>query len=276
MLNAIADISGINRISRRILGAAAAAMAGLVTQAARLGAPPVGQPDRPVIALSMFGVTTPCVEAARAIVEAAGYETLVLHATGQGGRVLESLIRDGQVAGVLDITTTELADELVGGVLSAGPERLTAAATAGVPQVVSVGATDMVNFLARSTVPERFAGRTFHQHDREVTLMRTTPDECRAIGVDIARKLAAARGPVAIFLPAGGVSALDRAGKPFDDPAARAALYEAIRVHARGCEIVERPEHINDAPFAEAMARRLLALLDESRRQTDKKGSDGR
>ena len=169
----------------------------------------------------MFGVTTPCVEHAKTILEASGYEVLVFHATGNGGQAMESLIDEGLIAGVLDITTTELADELVGGVLSAGSTRLTAAARRGVPQVVSLGATDMVNFHAPETVPERFRDRLFYQHNPNVTLMRTTPAECAAIGADIGCKLATATGPAAVFVPLGGVSAIDAAGQPFDDPAAR-------------------------------------------------------
>jgi uncharacterized protein (UPF0261 family) len=259
MLNAVVDVSGINRISRKVLTAAARAMAGLVVLPRP--AAPAEAADRPVVALTMFGVTTPCVERAREVIEAAGYETLVFHATGTGGRVMESLVRDGLVSAVLDITTTELADELVGGFLSAGPERLTAAAAAGIPQVVSVGATDMVNFYALETVPERFRGRRVHRHDPQVTLMRTTPEENAGIGAEIGRKLAAARGPVAVLLPRRGVSRIDAAGQPFDDPAARAALFAAIRDHARGVEVLELDLHINDAAFAEAAAHKLLAMI---------------
>jgi uncharacterized protein (UPF0261 family) len=165
------------------------------------------------------------------------------------------------LAGVLDITTTELADELVGGVLSAGPQRLTAAARVGIPQVVSVGATDMVNFHGRESVPARFAGRLFHQHNANVTLMRTTVAECAAIGADIGAKLAVAHGPVAVLLPAHGVSALDRAGQSFDDPAARSALARALRDSCGPTEVVELDLHINDPAFAEAAAHKLLELL---------------
>src|SRR5207249_1184763 len=159
------------------------------------------QSDRPLIAATMFGVTTPCVQHARKVLEEAGYEVLVFHATGNGGQAMESLIHDGLITGVLDITTTELADDLVGGILSAGPSRLTAAGEMGIPQVVSVGALDMVNFGPRETVPERFAGRTFHVHNASVTLMRTTPAENEKLGEEIARKVAAGRGPAGITLP---------------------------------------------------------------------------
>lgn len=257
MLNSVVDISGINRISRAVLTRAAQAMAGM----AKAGALRASGADKPLIAASMFGVTTPCVERARAVFEAAGYEVLVFHATGSGGKTLESLAASGVLAGVLDITTTELADELVGGFLSAGPERLTAAARAGVPQVVSVGALDMVNFHGLDSVPAQFRERQLYKHNANVTLMRTTPDECLALGREIGRKLNASRGAVRILFPKRGVSALDREGQPFDDPAARAALLEGLReTHAR-VPLVELDLHINDAAFAEACANSLLELL---------------
>jgi uncharacterized protein (UPF0261 family) len=182
MLNSVVDIAGINRISRKILNEAAAAMAGMVKFRVDESDP---RSDRPLVAATMFGVTTPCVQHARKILEAAGYEVIVFHATGNGGQAMESLIREGLFAGVLDITTTELADELVGGILSAGPTRLTAAAEMGVPQVVSVGALDMVNFGPRESVPEKFADRNLYVHNPTITLMRTTPDECRELGRQI-------------------------------------------------------------------------------------------
>lgn len=257
MVHSVVDILGLNRISRVVLARAAQAMAGMAR-----GALPEGiAEDRPLVAASMFGVTTPCVERAREVLEAAGCEVLVFHATGSGGRTLEALAAEGLLAGVLDVTTTELADELVGGVLSAGPSRLTAAGRAGVPQVVSVGATDMVNFLGPATVPARFEGRRFHHHNANVTLMRTTPEECAAIGAEIGTKLAAARGPTAVLLPARGVSAIDRAGQPFDDPAARAALANALRQNCGRVEVTELDLHLNDAAFAEACARRLLEMM---------------
>lgn len=260
MLNSIVDILGLNRISRVVLDEAARAMAGLVLQPRDTAA----YPDRPLVAATMFGVTTPCVEAASRLLQEAGYEVLVFHATGSGGQAMESLIADGLIAGVLDITTTELADELVGGFLSAGPERLTAAARAGVPQVVSVGATDMVNFHAPASVPAQFADRKFYQHNPSVTLMRTTPAENRRIGEDIGRKLAAATSPVAIYFPLNGVSAIDRAGAPFDDPAARAELLAGIRATRGTVELVELPQHINEPKFAQAAAEKLIGMLAPS------------
>ncbi len=221
--------------------------------------------DRPLIAATMFGVTTSCVEHARKILEAAGYEVLVFHATGNGGEAMEGLIADGLIAGVLDITTTELADELVGGTLTAGPTRLTAAGQRGVPQVISVGALDMVNFGPPVTVPEKFKDRLFYQHNPTVTLMRTTPDENRRLGEEIGRKAAAATGPTSILIPLRGVSAIDQTGKPFDDPVARQALYDGIRVTHRSVEVIELDNHINDPAFAEAAARKLLDLIAHAR-----------
>ncbi len=264
MLNSIVDISGVNRISRAIFDQAARAMAGLVS----LKSSPqqtAEDADRPLIAASMFGVTTPCVEHARKVLEAAGYEVLVFHATGNGGQALEALAADGVLAGVLDLTTTELADALVGGILSAGPDRLTAAGKCGIPQVISVGATDMVNFGPKDSIPENFAGRKFYEHNPTVTLMRTTPEECTKLGEEIAQKAAAATGPTAIVLPLEGVSAIDKAGEPFDDPVARASLFQAIRKHPGQTELVELPHHINDPAFAEFAARKLLELMAQKK-----------
>lgn len=258
MLNSVVDIAGINRISRKILNEAAAAMAGMVKFRVDESDP---RSDRPLVAATMFGVTTPCVQHARKILEAAGYEVIVFHATGNGGQAMESLIREGLFAGVLDITTTELADELVGGILSAGPTRLTAAAEMGVPQVVSVGALDMVNFGPRETVPTKFAARKFHVHNASVTLMRTTPEENAQLGEEICRKVAAAEGPAAILLPLRGVSAIDADGQPFDDPVAREALYNAIRRNRAGIEVIENEAHINDERFAEVAVEELLSLI---------------
>jgi len=259
MLNSVVDIAGINRISRAILGNAAAAMAGMVARVE--GEDDSTGADRPLIAATMFGVTTPCVQRAREVLEQAGYEVLVFHATGNGGQAMESLIRDRMLAGVLDITTTELADELVGGVLSAGKDRLTAAARTGTPQVVSVGALDMVNFGPPATVPESFRGRTFYQHNPTVTLMRTTVEENAKLGAEIGAKLAASTGPTRILLPRQGVSAIDRTGQPFDDPAARRALFDGIQSHRGSVPCEEYDLHINDPRFAETAARTLLDLI---------------
>lgn len=258
MLHSVVDISGLNRISRTVLTNAAQAMAGMVRRPPR---PAEAHAGKPLIAATMFGVTTPCVEAARKILEQAGYEVLVFHATGTGGMTMETFIADGIIRGVLDITTTELADELVGGILTAGPDRLTAAGKRGVPQVISVGALDMVNFGPPDTVPEKFRNRQFYQHNPTVTLMRTTADESRKLGEEIGRKAAAAMGPTTLMIPLKGVSAIDQTGKAFDDPAARQALYDGIRATHGTVELIELDHHINDPAFAEAAARRLIAML---------------
>ncbi len=261
LMPAVTDVAGLNSVSARVLGNAAAAMAGMVTT------PPVelGEP-RPVVAATMFGVTTPAVTTAREELERRGYEVLVFHATGTGGRSMESLVESGFVTGVLDLTTTELADDLVGGVLSAGPHRLEAAGRAGVPQVVSLGALDMVNFGPRASVPEQFADRMLYVHNPSITLMRTTPEECAELGRRVGAKLSAATGPVALFVPLRGVSAIDREGQPFWWPEADAALFQSIRDWVSpDVEVIELDLHVNDPDFAVAMAARLDELLGGAR-----------
>jgi uncharacterized protein (UPF0261 family) len=257
MLNSVVDVSGINRISRAVLTRAAQAMAGM----AREKLPKSGKGERPLVAATMFGVTTPCVERARAKLEEAGFEVLVFHATGAGGRTLEQLARDGLLAGVLDVTTTELADELVGGFLTAGKSRLTAAGAAGIPQVVSVGALDMVNFYEPESVPHRFAERKFHRHNDHVTLMRTNAIENAQLGLEIGTKLSEGRGSRAIFLPLKGVSAIDRTGQPFDDPGARKSLFDNVRANCGDVPLHELDLHINDPEFADAMAAKLVEMM---------------
>jgi uncharacterized protein (UPF0261 family) len=262
MMYSVVDISGINRISARILTNAAGAIAGMAR-----AAPPADAGDRPLVGATMFGVTTPCITRARERLEELGYEVLVFHATGTGGQSFEALARGGFLAGALDATTTELADDLVGGVLSAGPDRLEAVGGAGLPQVVSVGALDMVNFGPEETVPERFAGRNLYVHNPTVTLMRTTPEENAELGRRIARKLSAAQGPTVLFVPLGGVSAIDVEGQPFHDPDADAALFGALRegLDGSGVEVHELDADVNDPDFAVAMADRLHALIQEGR-----------
>ena len=260
LMYSVVDIAGLNPVSRRILANAAGAISGMVAPGP--SPPPAADRERPVIAASMFGVTTPCVTAARRRLEAAGYDVLVFHATGAGGRAMEGLIADGYVAGVLDITTTEWCDEVVGGVLTAGPDRLGAAGRAGVPQVVSVGALDMVNFGPAETVPAEFRGRTLYRHNPTVTLMRTTAEECREIGRRIGEQLARARGPVMLLLPLRGVSMLDAPGQPFHDAGADRELFDSVRRHAGPRVVVrELDSHINDEEFAAAAADELLNLL---------------
>lgn len=260
LMYSVVDIAGLNRLSRRILANAAGAICGMVGQEI----PPAE--DRPIVAASMFGVTTPCVDRVRQKMEEAGYEVLVFHATGSGGRSMEALIRGGYVAGVADMTTTEWCDEIVGGILPAGPDRLTAAGDVGVPQVVSCGALDMVNFAAVEKMPERFRDRRLYRHNPNVTLMRTTADECRSIGRRIAENLNTADGPTVLILPLKGVSMLDKQGEPFHDPDADAALFDTLREHIRPpVEIVELDMHINDPGFADAAAERLLDLLNNTK-----------
>jgi uncharacterized protein (UPF0261 family) len=257
MMPSVTDVAGLNSVSARVLANAAAAMAGMVT-----AAPVDATAHGPVVAATLVGVTTPGVTAAREDLERRGYEVVTFHATGTGGRAMEELVDSGFLAGVLDLTTTELADELVGGVLSAGPHRLEAAGRRGIPQVVSLGALDMVNFGPRETVPARFADRTFHVHNPSVTLMRTTPDECAELGRRLARKLCAATGPVAVFVPLRGVSALSVEGGPFHDRAADEALFAALRAGlAPHVERYELNTDVNDPEFAAAMAATLDAFL---------------
>ncbi|HWH95274.1 MAG TPA: Tm-1-like ATP-binding domain-containing protein, partial [Baekduia sp.] len=261
MMASVTDVAGLNSISTRILANAAAAMAGMVL------APPVAQSEsKPLIGATMFGVTTPCVTHARHVLESRGYEVLTFHATGTGGRAMEALAEAGFLSGVLDVTTTELCDDLVGGVLSAGPTRLEAAGRVGLPQVVSLGALDMVNFGARDTVPPQFEDRNLYVHNPSITLMRTTADECAELGRRIARKLSAATGPVALFVPLGGVSLIDAEGQPFYDPDADEALFAALREGLDGrVELIEMDYNINDETFAEAMADKLTNYLEEGR-----------
>ena len=249
----IVDVAGINRISRQILTRAAGAICGMVE-----AKPPSGE-DKPIIVASQFGNTTECVTHARRLLEKQGYEVLVFHATGVGGQTMESLVESGMVAGVLDITTTEWADELVGGVLSAGPTRLEAAAKAGVPAIVTPGCLDMVNFHGPGTVPEKFKGRTFYQHNPQVTLMRTTPAECAELGKIVAQKVNGSRGPVTVLIPKKAISVISAPGQKFHDPAADKALFDAIKSNLRkDIEVIEMDCAINDAAFAEACANALL------------------
>lgn len=258
MLYSVVDIAGLNPVSRRILRNAAGAICGMLEATPSPGA----SVPRRMVAATMFGVTTPCVTAARKRLEAAGYDVLVFHATGSGGRAMEGLIDDGYFAGVLDVTTTEWSDEVVGGVLSAGPDRLSAAGRKGIPQVVSVGAVDMVNFGAADTVPEKFRGRNLYRHNATVTLMRTTAEECRAIGRRIAEQLGRARGPVVLMLPLRGLSMLDAEGQPFHGPEADRALFDSLREHAAANTVVRELDlHINHPAFAEALADELLTRL---------------
>ncbi|MEM7133087.1 MAG: Tm-1-like ATP-binding domain-containing protein [Chloroflexota bacterium] len=257
MIYSVVDVAGLNRLSRQVFGNAVGAICGMVEQTIPKA------DDKPLIAASMFGVTTPCVTAVREKLEAAGYEVLVFHATGSGGSAMEALIQDGFITGVADVTTTEWCDELVGGVLSAGPTRLDAASKNGVPQVVSLGALDMVNFGGMETVPEQFKERNLYVHNPQITLMRTTLEECEQLGKIIAEKLNQSTGPTALLIPLKGVSMIDAEGQPFHDPAADSALFQALRDHLNTgkVELIEMDLNINDPEFSDAIADKLLELL---------------
>ena len=256
MMPSVVDVAGVNRISARIFANAAGAIIGMVETAQ----PQIA--EKPLIAASMFGNTTKLVDQCRKLLEAQGYEVLVFHATGTGGKIMESLIDAGYINGVLDVTTTEWADELVGGVLTAGPTRLDAASKRGVPQVIAPGCLDMVNFWARSTVPEKFAGRQFYEWNSNVTLMRTTPAENSQLGRSLAEKANKSSAPVAFFLPLQGGSVLDSPGGEFWQPAANEALFDAIKQNTRaGIPVYVLDNNINDAAFAEAVVQKLLQFL---------------
>jgi uncharacterized protein (UPF0261 family)/ABC-type branched-subunit amino acid transport system ATPase component len=252
MMYSVTDVSGINRISGQVLGNAAHALAGMVRHRE-----PVTDGGRPAIGLTMFGVTTPCVQAITGML-GADYDCMVFHATGIGGNSMEKLVESGLLQGVIDVSTTEIADEIVGGVFSAGPERLNAVIDTGVPYVGSCGALDMVNFMAMDTVPERFRSRNLYKHNDNVTLMRTTLEENRRIGAFLVDKLNRMPGPVRFLLPEGGVSAIDMPGKPFWDPDADRALFATIEQGFRATptrQLRKLPYHINDPRFADAMAQ---------------------
>ncbi len=256
MIPSIVDVAGVNKISRGVFAKAAGAICGM----AEAVVPEVE--DKPLIVASMFGNTTPCVGKATEILEKAGYEVLVFHCTGTGGKTMESLIEDGQIAAALDITTTEWADGLVGGVFSAGPTRLDAAGKAGIPTIVTPACLDMVNFNAPDTVPAQFADRTFYEHNPNVTLMRTNVEECTELGKIIAEKLNAYTGPVTVLLPLKGISMIDLEGKPFHLPEANQALFDSLKANLRSdIPVVEMECDVNDEAFATACAEALLDNL---------------
>ena len=250
MMHSVVDVAGINVVSRKVLGNAAHAMAGMVLNDLK--------PEDPksTIAMTMFGVTTTCVDAVRIALEEKGNQCLVFHATGTGGRAMEQLVESGWVQGVMDITTTEVADEVVGGVFPAGGERFDRLIRSGIPLVISLGALDMVNFGARESVPSQFSGRQFHVHNAQVTLMRTSVDENVAIARWMADKIRGANAPVAVLIPELGLSALDAPGQPFHDPIANGVLFSELDAQLQGCpacRLVRLPMHINEPAFAEAL-----------------------
>lgn len=253
MFPSIVDVAGLNRISRLLFTRAAGAICGMVE------VEPPAASDRALVVASCFGNTTACVTEARRVLEAQGYEVLVFHATGTGGRTMEALIESGLVAGVLDITTTEWADELVGGILGAGPHRLEAAAKAQVPAIVTPGCLDMVNFGEPQTVPTRFRGRRFYPHNPQVTLMRTTPEECAELGRILAEKVNAYRAPVTVLIPRQAISVISAPGQVFHDPDADTALFNSLKRHLRSdLPVREFDAAINDPVFARACADCLL------------------
>jgi uncharacterized protein (UPF0261 family) len=258
----VVDVAGINSISALVLGNAAAGIAGMAkAYEARVSEP--AHDHKPMVGITMFGVTTPAADEARKTLTDLGYEALVFHATGTGGRAMEKLVESGLLAGVCDLTTTELADDLVGGVLTSGPHRLEMAGSKQVPQVVSLGALDMVNFGPLETVPAKFSGRNLFVHNPTVTLMRTTVEEMRELGLRIAAKLANAAGPTELFIPLKGVSAIDVDGAPFRDAEADEALFTALRDGLAGSKVVvhEVDQAINDPGFGRAMAEALHTLI---------------
>lgn len=257
MIPSVVDVAGINRISRAIFARAAGAICGMVETEIE------PSPDeKPIIAASMFGNTTACVDRCRESLSAKGYEVLVFHATGTGGKTMESLVEDGMVEAVLDITTTEWADELCGGVFTAGPTRLDAPGQAGIPHLIVPGCVDMVNFGPKDTIPAKYDGRLFYEWNPSVTLMRTTPEENAEMGRIFAEKANAAKGPVAFLLPLKGVSMLDSEGGLFWSPEADAALFDAIKTNVRkDIEIAEMDANINDPEFADKAVSMLLGLI---------------
>lgn len=257
MMPSIVDISGLNRISRTIFNNAAGAICGMVK-----GEVEQDTEEKPLIAATMFGNTTRAVDNARTILEAKGYEVLVFHATGTGGRTMEMLVNSGYISGVLDVTTTECADEICGGVLSAGPTRLEAAGKAGVPQVVTPGCIDMCNFWAPETIPAKYKDRLFYHWNPNVTLMRTTPEENTRMGEIFAEKLNVSKGPVAVFIPMGGFSEVDFPGKPFWWPEADWAFVDALKKHLRPDIFLEiSDKDVNHPEFSSQVAEKLLEFL---------------
>jgi len=254
MMPSIADVAGLNRLSRVIFTRAAGAICGMVGVTPEVGA------AKPLIVASQFGNTTTCVTEAKKVLEAAGYEVLVFAATGTGGRIMESVIESGIVSGVLDVTTTEWADELVGGNLNAGPDRMDAAAKANIPVVVAPGCLDMVNFGEMASIPEKFKGRNFYIHNPQITLMRTTADECRQLGAIVAKKANAYAAGTAIMIPRKAISVISAVGQPFHDAAADEALFSTLKANAR-VPVQEFDLAINDKEFAQACAYKLIELI---------------
>jgi uncharacterized protein (UPF0261 family) len=260
MMYSVTDISGINRISEKVLANAAHALAGMLAFSKKKEQGTTE--SKPALGLTMFGLTTPCVQAVCKALEGR-YDCMVFHATGTGGQSMEKLAESGLLAGVLDITTTEVADEIAGGVLTAGPNRLDIFSSKSLPYVGSLGALDMVNFWAMETVPSQYQSRNLYRHNSNVTLMRTTAEECQKIGRFIARKLNAMSGPVRFLIPEGGLSGLDKPGGPFWDPAADKALFDTLAAEFKSSgqrKLIRLKSHINDPAFAEALVAHFEEL----------------
>jgi uncharacterized protein (UPF0261 family) len=261
MFPSVVDVSGVNRISRQIFTRAAGAICGMVESE-------VKQPEeeKPIIAASMFGNTTACVDRCRESLTQKGYEVLVFHATGTGGKTMEDLVEDGLVDAVLDITTTEWADELCGGVFSAGDTRLDAPGKMGIPHLIVPGCVDMANFGSKDTIPSKYNDRLFYEWNPSVTLMRTTPEENAEMGKIFAEKANIAKGPVAFLIPLKGVSILDSEGQIFWSPEADSAMFNAIKANIRkGIEIVEMDANINDPAFADKAVEMLLEMIQKTK-----------
>lgn len=258
MIPSIVDVAGLNRISTKIFKNAVFAISGMLQNEREIEVEP-----KPLIAATMFGLTTPCINYAKEYLEKRGYEVLIFHATGVGGKTMERLIENGFFEGVLDLTTTEWADETVGGILAAGPHRLEAAAKHNTPQVISVGAMDMVNFGPKETVPEKFSGRNFYLHNPTVTLMRTTVEENRKIAENMAKRINYSKGSTAIMFPLKGFSGLDMEGQQFYGPKENQMLMDTLRekIESQNVEFIEENYHINDKEFAESAAEKLLQLI---------------
>lgn len=253
MMPSVVDVAGLNRVSQVVFTRAVGAICGMV------GIDVKTDSAKPIIVASMFGNTTKCIEIATSILEASGYEVLVFHATGIGGSAMEELIASGMVAGVLDITTTELADELLGGIMSAGPNRMKAAGVAGLPSLIAPGCLDMANFGPRESVPSDYHARLLYQHNPDNTLLRTTPAECSKLGKMLADRVDAYRGPVTIMIPTKAISVISADGQAFHDAAADHALFQAIETAST--PVIKVAAEINDEAFAVAAANELLRLL---------------
>ena len=260
MFPSVVDVAGLNRVSRTIFAQAAAAIGAMVD------ADPQSHSTRPLVVASMFGNTTKCIEIAKSTLESAGFEVLVFHATGSGGRAMEDLIASGMVDGVLDITTTELADELLGGIMSAGPTRLTAAGIANIPAVIAPGCLDMANFGPIHTLPDRYRSRTIYQHNPDNTLVRTNSQDCRQLGKTLAERVNAYSGPVTVMIPTKAISVISAKAQPFCDPEADNELFDAIQQTSK--PVVRIDAEINEMEFASAAAKELLRLMRNANKKS--------